>query len=239
MKKINLSVKRGLFRSDDPTADEANSEFKKVRKDILKRDDNTCQYCGFRSDKYQEVHHIDDNHSNNEADNLITICAICHSCFHIGLSGIRQSGILIQIPPAMKVTQAQLNQLTRALWIGEVGGSKEVALSSISVLSRLKKRTVEARRTVGTSDPTILGDFLLNLEKERYNNRSDSLKGIYLLPLKEGFEKQLSYWASNSFKAIPPSTWHDISKQKVDRWAKNKLGDSGENSLKLMLGITE
>lgn len=234
---INLSVKRGLFRSDDPTSDEANTEFKKIRKKILERDNYTCRYCGFRSDKYQEVHHLDDNHSNNSESNLITTCSLCHACFHIGLAGIKKRGVLIHIPSSENITQAKLNQLIRALWIGERGGNKNIAIASISAISRLNKRTVEARRVIGTSDPTILGDFLLNLSEDKYKGRQDVIKGIYLLPLRESFEKQIAYWSQKDFSGIPPSSWADISRQKIERWSENKIGGSSDAEIKKMLNI--
>lgn len=237
MKDIHLSVKRGLFRSDDPSREESNSDFKKIRTVILKRDNYTCQYCGFRAKKYQEVHHLDDNHSNNDEKNLITVCALCHSCFHIGLAGIKERGLLIYLPPSSNITQAELNQLVRTLWVGEKNGNVAVVTSSTNILSRLKKRTIEARRTIGTSDPTILGDFLLNIDGEKYDERGKSIKGIYLLPLKEAFSNQLDYWSTSVFNSIPADAWIDIADQKIKRWAENKFGNSKDISIREMLNI--
>ena len=38
-----------------------------------------CAICGWNEDKrILEVHHIDENHDNNELNNLMILCPICH-----------------------------------------------------------------------------------------------------------------------------------------------------------------
>ena len=40
---------------------------------------NECAICGWNEDvDVLEVHHIDENRANNELDNLIVLCPICH-----------------------------------------------------------------------------------------------------------------------------------------------------------------
>lgn len=227
-KKILLSVKRSKFRVDDPSADEANAEFMKVRKSILERDDYTCQYCGFRSNKYQEVHHINDNHADNEPDNLITACCLCHACHHIGLAGIKELGVIIYLDPSIKISQGDLNQLVRALWIAESGDSKDLQRIASTILSKLYKATAAAPRKIGTADLSILGDFLLSLPEEKYSNRDNFLEGVYVLFSSQKFKQQIEYWQGNTFKQIPPSTWSKISKQKIEKWIRNEGDEATE-----------
>jgi len=52
-------------------------EFFKIRYEIMKRDNFTCQICnqyGNKSKNYLSVHHIDYNKNNNQEINLITLC---------------------------------------------------------------------------------------------------------------------------------------------------------------------
>ncbi|MND11580.1 hypothetical protein D3C87_351480 [compost metagenome] len=225
LKKILLSVKRSKFRSDDPSADESNAEFTQVRKTILERDDYTCQFCGFRAMKHQEVHHVNDDHADNSPENLVTICCLCHACHHIGLTGIKGRGDIIYLDPSMKVTQSNLNQLVRTLWIAEIGDNKDMQRIAIEKLAKLYKATVTAKRKIGTSDPSILGDFMLSLDEQKYQERDVFLSGVYLLPRSEQFKAQIDYWKDNLFKSIPPSSWSLISKQKIEKWIKNQEGD--------------
>lgn len=231
MREILLSVKRSKFRMDDPKADEANNEFINIRKTILERDDYTCQFCGFRSQKWQEVHHIDDNHSNNSPDNLITTCSLCHSCHHIGLSGLMSKGVMIYINPSLGVTQAEINQLIRTMWIAEKSNNKELSMACIGISSRLYKQSVAARSVIGTTDAHVLGDFLLNADEETYQKRAEKLKGIYFYPFKDSYKKQLKYWEEEIYKNVGSEDWNKIAKQKLSRWVENKTGDSSDKSL--------
>src|SRR5690554_7898806 len=114
-----LSVKRSRFRMDDPTADHANREFVGKRPSILERDRYKCRFCGFKAKKWQEVHHVNNDHQDNSDINLVTACPLCHLVHHVGFAGMRQAAQLIYIDPEVKVSQRDLNQLVRALWIAE------------------------------------------------------------------------------------------------------------------------
>ena len=43
-----------------------------------------CERCGFVPEvsAQLEIHHKDGNHSNNTAENLMTVCANCHRLYH-------------------------------------------------------------------------------------------------------------------------------------------------------------
>lgn len=228
---ILLSVKRGQFRCDDSSAEESDKHFKSMRPKILKRDDFSCQFCGFRSQKYQEVHHIDDNHDNNNENNLITTCSLCHACFHVGFSGLNNRGTIIYLNPKLGITQAELNQLVRTLWIGELSTDQSIKMLSLNMLARLYKQTVPADRKIGSSDAIVLADFLLQLTDDVYDKRKENLNGFYMLPLKDGFLPQLKYWSESNFKNIPSDKWLDITIQKTSKWATNKFGDSSNESI--------
>lgn len=218
-----LSVKRGKFRFDDPKSDLADQSFKKVRASVLGRDQYMCQYCDFRARKYQDVHHLDDNHENNNPDNLITACVLCHMVHHVGFAGQSKRGVLIYLDPKMGMDQASLNQLVRTLWIAEGSDYKPMRLQALTLLSRLFKASIHARRLVGSSDPTVLGDYLLGLDAASYEARAKALEGIYLLPIKDGYAPQIQYWKEDVYKSIPPRTWVEMAKQKHEQWSQ--LGD--------------
>ncbi|MEM0143799.1 MAG: hypothetical protein QXL94_07645 [Candidatus Parvarchaeum sp.] len=62
-----------------------SNEWKKIRQRILKRDNNTCKYCGYFSDSFMNVDYIDGNPENNSDSNLQTLCMWCHMIKHAGL----------------------------------------------------------------------------------------------------------------------------------------------------------
>lgn len=218
-----LSVKRGRFRFDDPNAGASDAAFKQVRSQVLARDDFACQFCSFRAPKYQDVHHKNDDHDDNTPENLITACVLCHMVHHVGFAGEKKRGHLIYLDPGLGLSQADLNQLVRTLWIAEGSDHKALRLQALTLLSRFYKAAVNARRVIGTSDPTVLGDFLLGLSDAQYARRAESLRGIYLLPLKEGYEAHINYWRESVYRGIPVRTWTELAGRKHTLW--ETLGD--------------
>jgi intracellular multiplication protein IcmJ len=228
---LNLSIKRSVFRRDDFSADMSDQEFLKLRPIVLERDNYTCQFCGFKSYKFQEIHHLDDNHSNNDEGNLVTACILCHSACHIGFSGMQKRGVLICIDSSAGITQGGLNQLVRALWVAEESTNEDLRVNSTVMLSRLFKLSVGARRKFGTSDLNMLSDFMLSLDDERYSKRDEALKGLYFLPLKTAFTRQFSYWISENFKSLNPEDWEMVAKDKLKRWCLNETDQNSDFDL--------
>jgi hypothetical protein len=44
--------------------------------------DDSCALCGFKGRESLSEHHIDQNRTNNDYDNLIILCHNCHHRFH-------------------------------------------------------------------------------------------------------------------------------------------------------------
>ena len=63
----------------------SDTEWRKIRKKVLTRDDHTCCGCGHRHENYMNVHHIDGS-STNDLHNLVTLCVACHAVLHMGHS---------------------------------------------------------------------------------------------------------------------------------------------------------
>jgi hypothetical protein len=96
-KKGHKTWSKGIERPDIKEAKNPNwkggksyqgynrSEFnQKLKIKISKRDDYQCQICHKKRDLFipLDVHHIDEDKKNNELENLITLCHICHSKLH-------------------------------------------------------------------------------------------------------------------------------------------------------------
>lgn len=75
---------------------------KRLRREVLSRDSNTCQFCGHQASKWMNLHHIDSSNTNN-ANNLITCCVACHAIFHIGRNMI--------IHPTLTIWECSLSQI--------------------------------------------------------------------------------------------------------------------------------
>lgn len=209
--ELILSVKRSQFRVDDVMSDVKDKVFVAKRPVILERDQFSCRYCDWQAQKYQEVHHLDDDHGNNADGNMVTACCLCHLCNHIGFAGAKGSAVLIYLDPAMGVTQVELNSLVRILWLAESGNDPELRGRASGLLMRLMAATAAAKQQLGSSDPSVLGSFLLGLDDEQYASRQERLKGVYLLPVREAFKAQVTYWRTETMKSLPTSTWVEVS----------------------------
>ena len=191
-----------------------------LKKSVLDRDENTCQCCGFKSGKYQEIHYIDQNPQNLRLDNLATACIFCHQCFNIDLTTKMRSGVLIWLP---EIEQNVLHDIARAIYVARIsqGPMAEAARKALDVLM---SRREESRRRIQTDDPFVLSMVLKDfMTPKHYAERSAKLDGIRLFPLdrriiKEAelefnqFPQILAYWRSKDgpFGGKAPSLWIDL-----------------------------
>jgi intracellular multiplication protein IcmJ len=220
--ELRLGVKRGLWRRNDPHAAISSEEFSAIRQVVLSRDGHTCQAqgCGFVSKPKQnslstwlEVHHVNDDHADNRPENLVTLCALCHAVFHIGLAGVDNRGCLIMAP---HISQADLNHLARTLFMAMLGDEPALRDTARADYDKLlaARNMVEATFGAGMSNPSVLGALLLTLSDEQHAVVSKIFEpefGLRLLPIPEGYgEKRLTAWAG-AYKAIPPSSWARIA----------------------------
>lgn len=225
MKKLLISAKRKDFRGDTPHPEKSNVEFSKIRPVILERDNYTCQYCEFRSKKFQHIHHIDDDHENNDESNLITACPLCHMSQHIGFAGVKGMGTIIYLDQekhgefSLSITQEKLNNLVRLLWIRQDNEKDKAAVSQATdYLKRLEQARIDADKVLGTCDPILLANTLKELSDEQYNEREKILDKVFFLPYKEGFVKEHNYWKENVFKGVKNQDWSEISKSNMFDW---------------------
>lgn len=214
---IVLSVKRGAFRGDQPSPPGSDAVYKKARAEVLKRDNFTCAFCDFRHQK-NEVHHIDDNHDNHALSNLVTACVLCHMAHHLAYAGIQKRGSLIYLD-GVTISQGDLNQLVRTLWIAEYLSKGDLKNTASGLLARFEKAELMAAQVIGTSSASVMGDFMFSLSDEEYSNRHEALKGIYLLPNKNAYASYIKLWAQDC-KSFTPSEWVRRAQEKFDQWSE-------------------
>ena len=91
----------------------SSDAWKSLRFEILRRDNFTCQYCGFRAEKWQIVHHIDGNPNNNQKSNLETICPMCNLIHHAGQGCVVQGNV--DLYRTVAYSQNEIMQITRRM----------------------------------------------------------------------------------------------------------------------------
>lgn len=199
-----------------------------TKQNIFERDDYTCQCCGFKSKKYQEILHKNSIPTDLRPDNLLTVCIFCHQCFTMDTVSQMRSGVLIWLP---EIDQATLHHIARAIYVARISQGP-VADAARRGLDILMNRREEVKRRIQTDDPYILSTVLKDyLGVKHYHMRGKKLEGVRLLPLdrriiKEAdlefnqFPQILAYWRSKDgpFGGKTPPQWISIY-QEIQRAA--------------------
>jgi len=223
MRELVLSVKRKAFRDEDDYS--ADNDFKQERESVIQRDNNTCQYCGDKYEKYMEVHHLDDDHTNNDSSNLITACCLCHAVNHIGCAGAQGRGVIAYLP---EFTQVQINRAYKLMMAvdpkygmsNEVGSNikefivkgwneaNNTAQGGVFIQDRITKVSdVYSKHWMSAQ---TLGELLSSLDDEKYNQRTSVLHGLRLIPISSGYTDQATYWAGIYSKNKPVKNWETL-----------------------------
>lgn len=224
--KLDLGIARpsGNSRLEKPANNSlgVSSLTIELKKLIFERDWQTCQCCGFKADKYQDVHFQDNNPKNVSENNLITLCIFCHQCFNLEQATVMRAGVLIWLP---EISQIDLHHIMRAVYVARISQGPMAEAARVT-LDTLMGRREEARRRLQTDDPYVLSVVLKDfLTSKYYSERYEKLQGIRLLPLdrrliKESdlefnqFPQILAYWRSKDgpFGGRAPTLWTNLYK---------------------------
>lgn len=203
MKILEITTKKHLWTSSPihGTDKDPDERMAKIYPDIVKRDKHTCQYCGFKSKKYMEVHHIDHDHNNFNEKNLATCCPLCHQCFHLPTIEAYKGGKMIWLP---EIPQNILNNLCIHIFIAmktKDNSSAQTMYTDLSERGSFLINTVGKKE--GGDRASSFAELMVGLDL----NNPEDLKiytniqnNIRILPDMSRFNTQIEYWA-NEYKA--------------------------------------
>lgn len=206
-------VKRQMWRKDDDHAHLADQAFAPVRENVLRRDAYTCRFCTFKAAKYQEVHHFDDNHANNDPSNLLTVCNLCHQVHHLGMCGMRNAGFIAAIP---ELTQVEVNHIARAYFVSMMVGDQNAKdrLTGLYALFRARADLLKSAFNLDISSPLLFAEILSVCDDKLYAERSKSIETLRIVPTKEAFNAgQLEYYAANLRPQFLSENWGAFARQ--------------------------
>lgn len=180
---------------------------------ILKSDNYTCRFCGFRSAQYQRVVPFDGSH--------VTACSFCEQSLFLERAGLMGSGTLIWLP---EISQAELNHIARAIYVAKASENSDLVDAASRGLDALLARRTDAKKRLGTDDPLVLAtafhESLTPAERKAAVHRLD---GVRLLPLDKhmvrahgrdfnGFPQIVKFWrsASGPFAKLPVEEWREM-----------------------------
>lgn len=204
------------------TASSSAGQSAALRSRVMARDNYSCVFCGFKSERFQEIRplNIDGVARGSKPDDWVTACHMCDQCLSLERVGMMGEGMLIWLP---EITQPELNHLIRALYVARASEG-EVGETAKQGLEALKGRRDEAKRRLGTDDPMILATvFADQLTETEYQERMDRLEGIRLFSLDrriqrtasgevDRFPDMLAYWRSKNgpYGNTPPANWRNL-----------------------------
>lgn len=197
---IKLNATPGSWRLY--SARKVDERFKAFEEKIFRRDQYTCQFCGFQARAFQEIVNLDGNYANNKPTNLVTSCCFCSQCFFLESVGVGGygGGTLIYLP---ELSQTELNSLCHVLFcaITNDTGYKSSA-QNIYRSFKYRSQIVEEKFGEGTSDPAIFGQLIIDSAIEKEEVRTQLFKNICLLPSRAKFRKQIEQWAASALQEI-------------------------------------
>jgi len=193
---VNLNGWRLFIRRREDKA------FLPVAEKVYQRDNYTCQYCGFQAKEFQEIVNLDGNYANNKLSNLITSCCFCSQCLFIESIGLDDmgGGQLILLP---EMSQADLNSFCHVLFcaMGNGTGYQETA-QAIYRSFKFRSQPIENKFGSGTSNPTTLGQLILEYRQSHPETKINLLKDLRLLPAYTKFKIQLEVWAKAALEEL-------------------------------------
>jgi intracellular multiplication protein IcmJ len=200
---IVLTAKRGnwpRFRSR-----RNNKSFLSLEKQVLARDQRTCRYCGFSSEKYQQVVNINNDYSPGQStiNNMATACVFCAQCLFLDGIGHDNNwgGTLIYLP---EISQADLNHFCRVLFASMLRDAPYKGKLQTAYLS-LKDRENIVNETFGpkSSDPYTFGQTLIDSNLSSDQLQHPLMMQLRLLPDRKCFTEEILYWKTTVFDQIP------------------------------------
>lgn len=211
---INLGVRR---TPDTEKGALKGSQLKTQTEKILKRDDYTCRFCGFRSKQYQRVIPYADKKEEH-----VTACSFCEQCLLLERAGMMGTGVLIWLP---EISQAELNHMARAIYVAR-STDDPLAAQATRALDALMARRADAKKRLGSDDPLLLATVMHeSLTDEELRKANDKLDGIKLMPLDKHvvrgpkgevnqFPQVVKYWSSGDgpFARYPVEQWAEMFK---------------------------
>jgi intracellular multiplication protein IcmJ len=201
---------------DDDESDLADREYIKVRRNVLARDKHKCQFCGFEvspnrtappetseASGYLEVHHLDDDHSNNDLDNLVSTCPFCHQVFHAGFSAKRGAATLAWIP---EMSQASVNLMSNLCFC--LLHRADLDKSNAAYSSDARKMLADFRGREKVLDD-LFGEGFITMKTlpailsalhraKLYDKRDKLFSGLRLVPRPEVFATHITWWCRTS-----------------------------------------
>jgi hypothetical protein len=192
MKPLCIGIKRGTFRANDSHAVVADTVFQGNREAALRQAAYRCIRCSYEStdDTIRKrksslhVHHMDNDHHNNEKENLGAHCSLDHAYHHIGCNAPTTGGAKgwssqMRIAYVPELSAEDINLLQRAL--GAAIRDKKESDIAAEVLDLLGVLTLPVRDVLTSNHANDFAACFANMTAADYDNRATYAAGLRVL----------------------------------------------------------
>ncbi len=135
--------------------------------DALRRGRQRCHDCGTAVPGWMEIHHLDDDHGNWAAGNLVPICQFCHLARHPAQPGLAEMDPLRVIWWPELTQRAVCSMAWASAWLlticadasaAGVIDARTAALECLrdQIIVELNRRLQAAERVIGTASPAAM-----------------------------------------------------------------------------------
>jgi intracellular multiplication protein IcmJ len=188
------------------SARKADPAFTEFSKKVFRRDNHTCQFCGFQAREFQEVINLDQDYRNNKLGNLVTACCFCLQCHFLNAVGVNYGGgILISSP---ELTQPEINSFCHVIFcaIANDTGYKTTAQSIYRSL-KFRSKAIDEIFGEGSHEPAVFTQLLIDTkgmdtQTGKVNVDKAMLSNLRLLPSRTKFKSQIERWAAIALEEL-------------------------------------
>lgn len=218
---LSIGIKRGEFRANDPSSKAADAVFETRREGALRSGNYRCGPCQYESTESPrlkkktalQVHHLDDDHANNEPGNLGVYCSMCHSYHHIGCDAPTPGGSTgwasqLRVAYVPELSPEDLNSLQRA--IGAAMTDADESALAAEMLNLLSVLAFPVRDAFGSFFAKDFAACFSRLDAQQYAVRHDAVGQLRLL-FSPDILKVVGKEMIEDNTLLPVSAWGDFA----------------------------
>jgi intracellular multiplication protein IcmJ len=228
-------IKRGLARRDDARAEVADAALRARRPAVLQRYRNQCAGCGYTAKvtAHLDVHHLNDNHADNDDANLVAACHVCHPYQHVGevsvradawAEGLGKKSGLAHLP---ELQPRDLNLLLRA--VGAAMLDPSTRDDALEIYEELMSRTDVTSVRLGAWKAADFAAAMAQLNDEQYAHRHKVLEPERLV-FSERVMEAIGREFVADYPSLPVAAWPAVAKSVTAPSPSRSFGSSREGS---------
>ena len=185
-----------------------NQALNSLLNQILTRDNNTCQFCGFVGmAKQMNIINIDGNYNNNTANNMCCSCSICARCVMIGsFEATDNQESVERLIICNELSQVQLNHIYRVLLTSMANSILPQAEVAKTLFRSFRSRAnlVDELFGANASDTRVFSQAVFDSGISDHKNFRLILQNVRYFPTRQSFYREWPLWKTQVKQNLAP-----------------------------------